>query len=96
MCSRAQKWRRDVQRLAADDMEGRRAGTDGYLKAADYVVERVEQLGLRPGGTEGFLQPVAFQTRSLDEERSSGPSLQWPAGLLLRQVINDQPIFLIR
>lgn len=76
-CSRSQEatpppdqWWSDVQRLAADDMEGRGTGTDGYRKAVDYVVERFEELGLRPAGTEGFLQPVAFENRVLDEARS--------------------------
>jgi hypothetical protein len=59
-----------VQRLAADDMQGRGTGTDGYRKAADFVAERFEELGLQPAGTEGFLQPVAFQARSLVEEKS--------------------------
>lgn len=66
-----ERWWSDVQRLAADDMEGRRTGTDGYRRAAEYVVERFEQLGLRPGGTEAFLQPVPFQARSLNEAQST-------------------------
>jgi Zn-dependent M28 family amino/carboxypeptidase len=44
---------RDVRTLAADDMEGREAGTRGYDKAAAYVERRMREIGLQPAGDGG-------------------------------------------
>ncbi|ODP38078.1 M28 family metallopeptidase [Sphingomonas turrisvirgatae] len=52
--------RADVQFLADDLLEGRDAGTRGYDIAALYVASRFEALGLRPGGTSGWYQPIDF------------------------------------
>ena len=41
---------RDLQILSADDMQGRRAGTPGGLKARAYVAERFKASGLVPIG----------------------------------------------
>lgn len=43
----------DVRALAADDMQGREAGTAGFDKAADYVAARMEAAGLQPAGDGG-------------------------------------------
>lgn len=49
----------DVRTLAADDMEGREAGTPGYDKAADYVARRMREIGLQPAGDYGtYFQAV--------------------------------------
>ncbi len=45
-----------VSRLASDDLEGRRSGTKGCARAAQWLVERFRTLGLEPAGSEGFLQ----------------------------------------
>ncbi len=58
---RGQAWLDTVSTLASDAMEGRLTGSPGYDRAAAYVVERFKALGLKPAGTEGFLQPVAFE-----------------------------------
>ena len=59
---RAAAWWRDVETLAADAMEGRRAGSPAYRRDADYVAARFSELGLEPAGSDGF-----FQTVVLDE-----------------------------
>jgi Zn-dependent M28 family amino/carboxypeptidase len=41
---------RDVEVLAADDMEGRSAGTPGGAKARAYVLQRFREIGLPPLG----------------------------------------------
>ncbi len=46
-----------VRTLAADEMEGRGVGTAGLDRAADYIAAKLEAAGLRPGGTDGFMQP---------------------------------------
>ena len=45
--------RADVEYLASDDLEGRMTGTPGAAKAADYIIERFRDVGVRPAGSEG-------------------------------------------
>ncbi|MFO0960699.1 MAG: M28 family metallopeptidase [Isosphaeraceae bacterium] len=61
------RWWSHVAVLADDAMEGRDTGSPGHRKAADYVAKEFEKLGLMPAGLDGFLQPVALKSRSLDE-----------------------------
>ena len=42
--------------LAADSMEGRRTGTEGYRRAARLVAAEMERIGLAPAGDSGFYQ----------------------------------------
>ncbi len=75
-----------VRVLADDKMEGRGTGTRGYDMAADYVAEQMRALGLSPGGTSGYLQPVPFLRGALDpaacafELRREGVSLPLEVG----------------
>lgn len=57
--------------LADDKLEGRDTGSPGHKLAAEYVSAQFERAGLKPGGTEGYVQPVAFKVRRIDEENSS-------------------------
>ncbi len=43
----------DVTFLADDDMEGREVGTEGEIKAAKYIAERMKENGLNPKGDSG-------------------------------------------
>jgi aminopeptidase YwaD len=45
-----------VQYLASDVLEGRRAGSEGEQKAVDYIIAQYESAGLKPMGTQGFIQ----------------------------------------
>lgn len=47
--------------LGHDSMEGRGTGTRGYERAARYVVQEFEGLGLAPAGTRGYFQPVRLR-----------------------------------
>jgi hypothetical protein len=51
--------------LAADSLEGRRAGTPGAAKAARFIAAEMRRHGLEPGGDDGYLQrvPLAWVTR---------------------------------
>lgn len=51
---------RDVEVLAADDMEGRRAGSPGGAKARAYVLRRFKDVGLPPLGNS-YEQPFTFE-----------------------------------
>jgi hypothetical protein len=46
------RWWSHVQALANDDLAGRDTGSEGYRKAAAYVVKQFEAAGLRPAGTD--------------------------------------------
>ena len=64
------RWWQHITYPASDELEGRATGSEGHRKAARYVAEQYEKLGLVPGGTEGYLQPVEFETRRVIEEDS--------------------------
>ncbi|HEX6334654.1 MAG TPA: M20/M25/M40 family metallo-hydrolase [Flavisolibacter sp.] len=48
---------RHVQFLSADGLEGRRTGTAGEKKAAEYISGQFQALGLEAKGSNSFLQP---------------------------------------
>src|SRR6267154_3930063 len=64
-------WWAHVQVLADDKMEGRDTGSEGHRKAAAYVAEQFKKSGLKPAGTDGYFQPVQFNSRKIDEKNSS-------------------------
>src|SRR3954464_11174578 len=66
-----QTWWNYVKVLGADDMEGRETGSAGERKAQAYVVEQLKNDGLQPAGSNGFLQPVQFRSKAIDESQSS-------------------------
>lgn len=67
----AARWFAHVEALANDEMRGRETGSPEHRKAADYVAARFKAAGLAPGANGTFLQPVAFTSRRLVEEKSS-------------------------
>ncbi len=58
----AARYLKDVQVLAAPNMEGRGAGTKGLAKASQYIERRYKSLALQPAGTNGYLQPFTVTT----------------------------------
>ena len=64
-------WWAHIQYLADDSLQGRDTGSEGYRKAVDYVAGKMEQYGLKAAGTDGYQQPVKFETRMLVPEESS-------------------------
>jgi hypothetical protein len=69
--ARGEKSWADVRVLADDAMEGRRAGTPGHRRAAEFVAKEFEKAGLAPGGDGGWFQDVNLVSRTLREENSS-------------------------
>lgn len=67
----ATRWFGHVEMLASDDMRGRETGSPEHRKAAQYVAEHFRDAGVRPGGTDDFLQTVSFRSRRIDETQSS-------------------------
>jgi hypothetical protein len=52
----ARRLRADVEWLAADEREGRRAGTSAAMEAGEWIARRLSELGLEPAGESGYLQ----------------------------------------
>jgi len=65
------RWWRIVTELASDRYQGRAATTEGYRQAAAWLVAEFSKLGLEAAGTAGFLQPVPFHVRQIQEAGSS-------------------------
>jgi hypothetical protein len=66
-----ESWWSRVKILADDNMEGRNTGSAGYRKAATYVADEFERLGLKAAGTKSYFQPMPFGVRQIREEQSS-------------------------
>lgn len=54
----------DVAFLADDKLEGRQTGTEGEIKAADYIISRFKEMGISPKGTNGYLQSFSFKPKT--------------------------------
>ena len=57
----AEELRRDLYAFAADSMRGRETGTDDATRAARFLADRIERLGLEPGGDSMYVQRVPLQ-----------------------------------
>jgi hypothetical protein len=66
-----ERWWSHVKFLADDKLEGRNTGSEGHRIAANYVAEQFERAGLKPAGTQGYIQAVKFETRQIDESGSA-------------------------
>jgi len=64
-------WWEYVKVLADDNMEGRETGSAGLRRAEAYIVDQLKQTGLQPAGSDGYYQPVKFQSRQIIEKDSS-------------------------
>lgn len=51
----------DVSILANDSLNGRKTGSEDEKKAAQYIAQRFEDLGLQPKGTDGYFQKFTFK-----------------------------------
>jgi Zn-dependent M28 family amino/carboxypeptidase len=64
-------WWAHVKALADPGMEGRLTGSEGYLRAAKYVVSQFDAMGLQPAGVNGYYQPVKFDVTRVIADKSS-------------------------
>ena len=64
------RWWSHVAFLADDKLEGRDTGSEGHRKAAEYVAREFARAGLQPAGTDGYLQPVKFRSKEIDESKT--------------------------
>ena len=58
--SLSNNFKKHIEYLASDELEGREAGSEGEKKAASYVASNFESFGLSPKGTEGYYQEFEF------------------------------------
>lgn len=52
----------DIKSLTTAEMEGRGAGTRGLVRAEHLIEKRYKELGLEPGGVNGYAQPFSVIT----------------------------------
>ena len=70
--ARGKLWWAHVQYLADPSMNGRLTGSEEYLKAAAYVVDKFKSFGLTPAGSDGtYYQPVHFDVQRVIASKSS-------------------------
>ncbi len=94
--SRAQtddRWHH-VTVLAHDSMRGRETGSPEHHKAAVYIADQFRRAGLTAAGTNGFLQPVQFVARTIDESKSSLVLVQ--GGRETKLVLGEDASFVLR
>ena len=58
-------WWAHIRFLADDKLAGRDIGTPEFQMAVRYVSREFHKLGLKPAGTNGYLQPIQFESRTL-------------------------------
>ncbi len=58
----------DVQRLAADEFQGRAPGTEGEKKVLDFLVGQFEDAGLTPANEGSYLQAVPLVSLTANTE----------------------------
>ena len=64
----------DLRILAADEMEGREAGSPGGARARSYIVERLEEIGVAPVG-DSYEHAFTFRTREDPEKDITGVNI---------------------
>ena len=63
---------RQIKYLASDELEGRRSGTPGAAKAAEYIASEFNRFGLTPIDTNSdYLQPFVFSAEAKQGENNS-------------------------
>jgi hypothetical protein len=75
--------RAHVEFLADDLLGGRDNGTEGFDIAARYVSSRFDAMGFKPGGTQGWYQPVNIAEYLLDASKPASIAVgakKYPAG----------------
>jgi len=59
-----------VNFLADDALEGRAFGSEGELKAAQYIADHFKNIGLEPKGTDGYFQEFSVTPPSNPHEKA--------------------------
>jgi hypothetical protein len=70
------RWWSHIVALSGDNLQGRDTGSEGYRKAAQYVVTQFEKAGLKPAGENGYYQSVALHQIRLVPTESTATIIQ--------------------
>ena len=60
---------RHLSVLTSDSLEGRETGTDGLMKASNYIIQQLNEMGAKPVGDNGFFQTIEFVKQEWDTIR---------------------------
>jgi Zn-dependent M28 family amino/carboxypeptidase len=90
----AARWWSHVTFLADDRMKGRETGSPEHREAAEYIARQFKEAGLKPGGTNGYFQPVPFRSRKIVEGKSSLALVR--GGTASPVVLGDEATFSMR
>jgi Zn-dependent M28 family amino/carboxypeptidase len=90
----AARWWSHVSFLADDRMKGRETGSPEHREAAEYIARQFKDAGLKPGGTDGYLQSVPFKSRKIVEDKSSLALVR--GGTASPVVLGDEATFSMR
>lgn len=77
-----------TRKLASDEMEGRLAGTEGELRAAEYISQKFQEWGLEPAGDDGtyyqnFSFPLWYASMPVHLELVGGPTYEYGSDYLV-------------
>ena len=61
----------DVTILSSDSLEGRQTGSEGELKAAQYIAKRFKGLGIESKGTDTYFQTFSFKPKTNPHQKVS-------------------------
>ena len=75
----AEELRRDIAALASDEMAGRGPGSEGDAKARAYLVQRMQEIGLEPAGSDGSWEQV-FDIVGVDSQMPASWSFRAGGG----------------
>lgn len=68
-----------VKQLSSDEFAGRETGTEGQDKAAEYIIEKMTEIGLTPKGTDdSFLQEFEITPKAnphMSESQANGEAI---------------------
>src|SRR5258708_10560342 len=60
-------WWDTVKEISDDKYEGRDTGSKGEHQAQEFIVSKLEALGVEPAGSDGYFQGVKLRTLEIDE-----------------------------
>lgn len=63
----------DLEALADPALQGRQTGSPGGVAARGHIADAFREIGLRPAGTSGYLQPFSFTVRRFGPILGLGP-----------------------
>ena len=94
----AADYEQHLARLASDEFEGRKPGTEGERRTVEYLIEQFRGMGLEPGNGDSWVQqvPIVEMTTASDARLEfGGRSLRYLDDMVVwtRRVVSTNSIF---